>query len=222
MVVHVVTTLCFPMQPFAMLARPLPSFSRAPVFLVFVGLITLALTGCASNDADRIDDLSDVSFELVNQDSTTVTFPDDFAGQALVVGYVYTQCPDICPMVTANMRQLRERVDAPDDVAFVTITFDPRRDTPERLRAYRKAYGLDDTDWHFLTGDPDTISRLMERLDVRVELSRGSYQDTDYLIDHTDQISLIDPQQRVLFHYGGSMTPVDVLAEDLQKIRPTS
>mgnify|MGYP006276376041 CR=1 FL=1 len=190
----------------------------APTLLV--GLVFLS--GCTGDDTDRIDDLSDASFELVNQDSTTVTFPDDFAGQALVVGYVYTQCPDICPMVTANMRQLRERVNAADDVTFITITFDPRRDTPERLRGYRQAYGLGDTDWQFLTGDPDTISRLMERLDVRVQLSRGSYEDDDYLIDHTDQISLIDPQQRVLFHYGGSMTPVDVLAEDLQTIRPTS
>ncbi|WP_176521588.1 SCO family protein [Longimonas halophila] len=203
-----------------MTARFFPSFLAILLAVPLMGL--LALTGCTGDEADRIDDLSDASFELVNQDSTTVTFPDDFAGQAIVVGYIYTQCPDICPMVTANMRQLRDRVDAPDDVAFVTITFDPRRDTPDRLRAYREAYGLGDTNWQFLTGDPDTISQLMERLDVRVELSRGSYEDDDYLIDHTDQISLIDPQQRVLFHYGGSMTPVDILAEDLATIRPAS
>ena len=187
---------------------------------IFASLLMLA--GCAGDTADRIDDLSGASFDLVNHDSTAVTFPDDFAGQALVVGYIYTQCPDICPMVTANMKQLHDRLEAPSDVAFITVTFDPRRDTPERLRAYREAYGLGDTDWQFLTGSPDAISRLMDRLDVRVELSRGSYEDDDYLIDHTDQISLIDPQQRVLFHYGGSMTPVDILAEDLQTIRPTS
>lgn len=195
-----------------------------PAFLaaLLLSLVGFALAGCGASSPDRIDDLSDVSFELTNQNGEPVTFPDDFAGQAVVVGYVYTNCPDICPMVTANMQQLRKEVRAPDDVAFVTITFDPRRDTPERLRAYRDAYGLDDTDWQFLTGDPETIRDLMERLDVRVELSRGSYEDDDYLIDHTDQISLIDPQERVLFHYGGSMTPVDILEEDLQTIRPAS
>lgn len=198
------------------------AFRFTPAVLVLL-LGLLALGGCASDDGDeRIDDLSDVSFELVNQNGEPVTFPDDFAGQAVVVGYVYTQCPDICPMVTANMRQLRDQIEASDDVAFVTITFDPQRDTPERLRSYRAAYGLDDTDWQFLTGERDTISDLMERMDVRVELSRGSYDDDDYLIDHTDQISLIDPQQRVLFHYGGSMTPVDILAEDVETIRPAS
>lgn len=195
---------------------------RSPFLLPAILLSLFVLTGCTSNNDDRIDDLSDVSFDLVNQNGDPVTFPDDFAGQALVVGYIYTQCPDICPMVTANMRQLRDKIGAPEDVAFVTITFDPQRDTPERLRSYREAYGLEDTDWQFLTGDPDTISNLMDRVDVRVELSRGSYDDDDYLIDHTDQISLIDPQQRVLFHYGGSMTPVDILAEDLQTIRPAS
>lgn len=196
--------------------------SRSAFFLPVILLSLFVLTGCTSDNDDRIDDLSDASFDLVNHKGDSVTFPDDFAGQAVVVGYVYTQCPDICPMVTANMRQLRDQVEAPDDVAFVTITFDPQRDTPERLQSYREAYGLDDTDWQFLTGERDTISDLMERMDVRVELSRGSYDDDDYLIDHTDQISLIDPQQRVLFHYGGSMTPVDILTEDLATIRPNS
>lgn len=183
-------------------------------------VVVLLVSGCA--DDDFVDDLSDTSYQLVDQDSNTVVFPDDFQGQALVVGYVYLQCPDICPLVTVNMRDLRNELDAPDDVAFITMTFDPQRDTPEALRSYREAYGLEDTDWTFLTGDPETVDALMDRLGVRVELSRGTYDDDDYLLDHSNQISLIDPEGRVTFHYGGSMTPTDILVEDLEPIRPTS
>ena len=195
--------------------------SQGLALLLAATLLAAGLTGCSSED-NRIDDLSDASFELVDHNGDTVIFPDDFAGQAMMVGYVYTQCPDICPLVTVNMKQVHDKLDAPDDVAFVTITFDPQRDTPERLRDYRDAYGLDNTDWSFLTGDRDTILALMDRVGVRVELSRGTYDDDDYLIDHTDQISLIDEEGRVLFHYGGSMTPVEIFAEDLETIRPAS
>ncbi|MES3628831.1 MAG: SCO family protein [Longimonas sp.] len=195
--------------------------SQGLALLLAATLLAAGLTGCSGED-NRIDDLSDASFELVDHNGDTVVFPDDFAGQAMMVGYVYTQCPDICPLVTVNMKQVHDKLDAPDDVAFVTITFDPQRDTPERLRDYRDAYGLDNTDWSFLTGDRDTILALMDRVGVRVELSRGTYDDDDYLIDHTDQISLIDEEGRVLFHYGGSMTPVEIFAEDLETIRPAS
>lgn len=195
--------------------------SQGLALLLAATLLATGLTGCSGED-NRIDDLSDASFELVDHNGDTVVFPNDFAGKAMMVGYVYTQCPDICPLVTVNMKQVHDKLDAPDDVAFVTITFDPQRDTPERLRDYRDAYGLDTTDWSFLTGDRDTILALMDRVGVRVELSRGTYDDDDYLIDHTDQISLIDAEGRVLFHYGGSMTPVEIFAEDLETIRPTS
>ena len=194
---------------------------RAWIRIVVPLLMAIVLvSGCT--DDDYVDDLSDASFHLVDQDSNAVVFPDDFEGQALVIGYVYLQCPDICPLVTVNMRDLRDKIDAPDDVTFITMTFDPQRDTPSDLRAYREAYGLEDTDWTFLTGDADTVEALMDRLGVRVELSRGTYDDDDYLLDHSNQISLVDPQGRVSFHYGGSMTPPEILAEDLEPIRPAS
>lgn len=192
---------------------------RASFPLLGALLVLLAAAGCGT-DSGR-DDLSDASFDLVDADGQTVVFPDDLRGDVAVVGYVYANCPDVCPMTTANMRNVREALGAPDDVRFVTVTFDPVRDTPEALRRYRDAFGLGGTDWLFLSADTTTTRAFMDRLDVRYRRAdRGAQGDSAfYFIDHTDQITLIDRQGRVFFHYGGSMTPPEILVEDINKLR---
>ena len=99
-----------------------------PRILSLFAAIGLAagLIGCQQPNV--IDDLSETSYQLLDTDSTAVSFPQDVTGDIVVLGYIYTHCPDVCPMTTANMKQAREQLSAPDDVRFVTVTFDPLRD----------------------------------------------------------------------------------------------
>ena len=186
---------------------------------VLVVLMLLAL-GCEPTQV--MDPLDDVAVTLVDADSNTVVFPRDLEGAPTLVGFVYTHCPDICPMTTSNMRQVWRELGEPEDVQFVTLTFDPVRDTPATLRAYRDAYGLQDANWHFLTGEPDTVSALMNRLGIRTAIADTTTTpegETIYFIDHTDQISLLDAEGRLVFEYGGSMTPPEILVEDVNALR---
>lgn len=190
-----------------------------PIALLLAALLLWA-TGC--RDHPVLDDLNGASFQLVDQDSTPVTIPDDLEGRPTLMGFVYTHCPDICPMTTANMRQVREQLGAPDDVRFVTVTFDPTRDTPRVLRQYRDAYGLEDTSWRFLTGDSTTVDAMMQRFGIRYEVSYASTTEDGervYFIDHTDQVTLLDDEGRIVRHYGGSMTPPEILVEDINALR---
>jgi protein SCO1/2 len=209
---------------------PAASVPLAGWALLF-GLLGLAglTAGCQEADSSVVTDLRDGSYELVDQDSTTVRFPDAFLGDVLVVGYVYTHCPDVCPRITANMKEVRAALDDTTGVRFVTITFDPVRDTPSVLADYRSAYRVDGTSWAFLTGAPATIERLMEQMDVRRTFTTpaGDTLQTPaagqtYYVNHTNQISLVDPQGRVRQHYGGSMTPPEILVEDINKLRRDS
>lgn len=178
-----------------------------------------SLTGCQPR---ALDDMDDATFTLVDEDSAAVVFPEAFEGQVALVGFVYTQCPDICGITTANMRRVQRALDTPDDVAFVTVSFDPERDTPTVLRRYRRAFGLDDDPWTFLTGDPTTIDSLMARMNVRRQrrdLSVTDAGDSLYVIDHSDQLTLFDRSGRVIRHYGGSSTPPDILVEDINALR---
>lgn len=199
--------------------RVLSSLGSSAVRLLALALVgTLVLAGC-QNDLPVQKDLRGDAFRLVDHDSTAVTFPDDYRGDVLLVSYIYTQCPDVCPLITANMRQVRDALQDTNGVRFISITFDPRRDTPSRLDSYRSAFGIaDSTPWPFLTGTPATIDTLMHRLDVKTNISSGDTTGT-YFIDHTDQITLIDERGRVRYQYHGSRTPPEMIAEDVAKLR---
>jgi len=176
-----------------------------------------------SLDVDRT--LTDTSYALVNQDSNSVTFPDDVLGTPIILGTIYTNCPNICPQITANMKDIREKLPDTSAVQFVSVTFDPHRDTPAQLAAYREKFGLQATSWQFLTGDTTTIGALMDRLDVRHTIKGTdrafprSSSDSAYVYNHSNQITLIDSQGRVRAEYAGSQTPPTLIVRDLQKIQ---
>lgn len=188
---------------------------------LFIKTLFLSLFLFIACSKPALDDYRDVSFELINQNGETVRFPDDFQGAPLVMGFIYTHCPDICSFITANVGNVYQELSNPGNTQFALVTFDPERDTPEVLKEYARAFDMDKPPFQFLTGDPITINRLMERVSVRTqesysrELESG---DRMYFINHSDKILLIDQRSRLIFDYGGSMTPVHIIIEDLKKL----
>ncbi|WP_352429446.1 SCO family protein [Thermoflexus sp.] len=151
-------------------------------------------------------------------------------GKVVVLGMIYTHCPDVCPLITARMRELQQQAAAEglaDQVFFVTITFDPERDTPEVLRRYAEVRKVDFRNWAFLTGDLPTIQHLTQVLGIyteRVYLINGTPVSgtpapgagLHYFINHTDRLFLVDRQGRVRALLPGSRTDP---AEAMRKIR---
>lgn len=192
---------------------------------VAIALLALGLMGC-QDPLPVLDDLQDASFQLVNQDSAAVAFPQEYAGEVLVVGYIYTQCPDVCPRITSNMKQVRSRLNTPSDVRFVSVTFDPRRDTPAKMASYRDAYNLGDTNWQFLTGDSTQINAFMDRMGIYHQMtpppgtdSLTALRQNTYFVTHSNRITLIDGEGRVRQSYHGSRTEPEVIAKDIRAIR---
>jgi len=186
------------------------------VILLF--LIYIAASGCG-NDAK--DDYNDVSFDLIDHNGIPVTFPDDFKGTPVVLGFVYTNCPDICSLITANLYKIYQEMGQPEDIRFVIATFDPERDTPEVLHNYASAFNMDQLPFTFLTGSKDEIDAFMTRVGVRSEVSYTREMDDGeelYFLSHTDKILLIDHNSRLIMDYGGSMTPTNIIIEDMQQL----
>jgi protein SCO1/2 len=164
------------------------------IISVFAALgLAAGLIGCQQPNV--IDDLSDTSYQLLDTDSSAVAFPNDVEGDIVVLGYIYTHCPDVCPMTTANMKQVREQLGAPDDVQFVTVTFDPLRDTPSVMQRYSETWDAAETDWLFLTGDTTTVNAMMRRVGVRhqvTDTTTTSDGEQIFFISHSDLVTLID------------------------------
>ncbi|NBC05061.1 MAG: SCO family protein, partial [Bacteroidetes bacterium] len=150
-----------------------------------------------------------------------VTFPDDFEGAPLVMGFIYTNCPDICSFITANVHDVYQQMENSGDVQFALVTFDPQRDSPEVLKKYAQAFEMDHEPFQFLTADSSTIASFMDRVSVRTQESYSEESEDGermYFLNHSDKILLINENSELIFDYGGSMTPVNIIIEDLNKL----
>lgn len=193
-------------------------FQQHALFQLSILLLLFFLNSCGNK---AIDDFSDTSFELTNQNGETVHFPDDFEGAPLVIGFIYTNCPDICSFITANVRDVYKEMKNPGNVQFALVTFDPRRDTPDVLKNYARSFNMDREPFQFLTADSTTIASFMDRMSVRTQESYSRELDNGermYFLNHSDKILLIDEESRLIFDYGGSMTPVGIIIEDLNNL----
>lgn len=100
-------------------------------------------------------------FHLIDQDNQPVTL-DSLRGEVLVVNFIFTSCPDVCPLLTAQMAKIQNRMKgAGPEVKLLSISVDPLTDTPAVLKAYGEKYNASFSRWSFLTGPLDAIERVV-------------------------------------------------------------
>ena len=92
-------------------------------------------------------------FELIDQYNNSVNM-SQFRGKIVIITFVYTNCPDICPAVTFQMKKVAEELGSEfnESVVFLTMTVDPERDTPERLQRFASDYNAS---WQFITSNEE-------------------------------------------------------------------
>ena len=188
------------------------------VFLIF---LTIIFTSACENNLPLSEKVS--SYQLIDQDSSKVIFPDFAKGKISVVGYIFTNCPDICPLTTNNMSIIQEKLnkDNVSGVQFVSISFDPAADKPSVLKKYAEVRNLDLSNWEFLTGEKSTIKKLIKEVGVvaipsdSTTLPNGTKQ---YYYVHTDRISLMDQNGIIRKNYPGSKININEILEDIKSL----
>ncbi len=112
---------------------------------------------------------------LITQDGETVRFFDDLIKDKIVViNFIYTACPDTCPLETAQLIKVQQILGdrMGKDVFFYSITIDPENDTPSVLKDYKERFGAR---WTFLTGKESDIIQLRKKLGLYIqEIQDGS------------------------------------------------
>ncbi len=100
------------------------------------------------------------SFALIERSGKEITLAD-LHGRVWVADFIWTRCPDACPLMSAVMGRLQ--AEFADEAAFRLVSFsiDPTYDTPAVLARYATKYGANPARWFFLTGDKETIYRLV-------------------------------------------------------------
>jgi protein SCO1/2 len=165
---------------------------RAPPVLLTLGtLTTLMLTQPRAPAQQLSQSLPKIApapdFTLTSQDGGEVKLAD-FRGKVVAVTFIFTRCTDTCPVLTPMMSFVQDRLGADfgEKIAFVSITVDPERDTPEVLKEYGEAFGANFAGWFFLTGSPPTVREVTRRYGVFAAKAENGN------VDHTFLTSIID------------------------------
>ncbi|MGL5784499.1 MAG: SCO family protein [Alphaproteobacteria bacterium] len=142
-------------------------------------------------------------FSLQDQQGNTRT-DKDFRGQWMWVYFGYTFCPDICPTGLQSMSDaLRQLGPIGEQLQPIFITVDPERDTQESLKLY---HSLFHPRFVMLTGSKQAVQQAIQAYRVYAQPVKPEGT-TEYLIDHSSFIYLMDPEGKYVLHFPHGTDP---------------
>lgn len=149
------------------------------------------------------------SFSLIDQTGKKFNFKPA-SGKVALVTFVYTTCPDVCPLFSAHFAAIQRALDKEkrDNYLLLSISTDPRRDTPAKMQSYAQAFKADVKHWQFLTGSQKDLADVWKHFGVNVK-DHGNG-----LIQHTNLTTLIDARgTRRVDYYGDKWLVKEVLKD---------
>jgi protein SCO1 len=172
------------------------------VRLSFLLLIMVALlSACGQKGIENPLDYPVNEFKAVTQDNEPFE-KKNLDGKIWVADFIFTNCADVCPPMTANMTKLQKMVEEEElkNVEFVSFSVDPTVDTPEKLTGYAKNFGLKDENWTFLTGYSQEFIETYARETFKTLVKKP--QEGNQVI-HQTYFFLVGPDQKVKKIYDG-------------------
>ncbi|ORE91778.1 oxidoreductase [Stappia sp. 22II-S9-Z10] len=163
-----------------------------PALLVALSLATPAMAHHPGENLDEVMGDKEQFFQKIDEPAPPFDLADadgspvrlsDFADKIVVLNFIFARCTDVCPLHSELVADVQSKINVTpmkDMVQFITVTTDPDVDTPDVLRGYGKAHGLDLDNWTVLTaqpGDAEGATReLAETYNVRFDPLDGGQQ----------------------------------------------
>ncbi len=147
-------------------------------------------------------------FTLTGTDGKRVT-DRDFRGRLMLVFFGYTHCPDVCPTELQTLADVLDKLGADaDKVAPVFISVDPQRDTPEAVSNYVKSFS---PRIEGLTGDMSEVASAAKAYRVYFRKAAESISGSEYSVDHSGFVYLMDEDGRYLTHFTFNTSPDTII-----------
>lgn len=152
-------------------------------------------------------------FTLIDADAKPITLRQ-YRGKAVLVAFFFTTCNGACPATTARLAKIQELIakqpGLKDRVHILSVSIDPLRDTPAKLRNYQRLYDIDAANWSFVTGTATAVQRTSEAWRIWAKPAANGQ------LDHPSRVHLVDPQGRIREIYNLEFLRVPWVVEDLQ------
>ena len=199
------------------------------------------LPGCINSDnetenifhGDIISDARPISdFTLLTSDNTSYDFKENTEGKVTVIAFLFTNCYDICPVVTYNLRAIHETLNESqlEKIEFLTITVDPWRDNTTILEEWKQSTK---SNWTHLTvsdtqqssSEMSTLAQVWNDFDVGFKIEENTTQSNtsgrhhpssyDYNIAHSTGTVLVDHEGNQRIWWGDYDWIIDLVKEDI-------
>ena len=148
-------------------------------------------------------------FHLVDHKGRPVSF-SNFAGKVVAINFTYTTCvlPDFCLRLVNHFGALQRRFAHAlgDELIFLTITFDPARDTPDVLDRYAEQWRPDPATWRFLTGPVGDVREVLDLFGMAAFANDG-------LMDHALRTAVVGRDGRLVNTLEGNQFSTDQLGD---------
>jgi protein SCO1/2 len=133
---------------------------------------------------------------------------DDLLGRVWIVDFVYTSCSDACPRLQTKMKKLQDRLiplEQGGNIGLLSVSVDPERDTPQKLKEYGETFGARAGLWRSLTGDQKEVERTVVR-GFHTAMAKMPREDADphaeaFDIMHGERLVLVDRMGRIRGYY---------------------
>jgi len=139
------------------------------------------------------------AFSLTERSGRRIT-QNDLKGKVWLADFIFTTCPDICPLMSSRLSGLQEKAFASGKVGFLSFSVDPVNDTPEVLRDYADHLQARE-EWLFVTGDKGQIERIAKTgFLLAFQNENGAPEE----ISHSSKIALVDQDGFIRRFYEGA------------------
>ena len=150
----------------------------------------------------------------LTRDNGDVFHLSEQKGRVTLLFFGYTFCPDVCPTTLAELKQVYDGLgDNAQFVQVVFITVDPGRDTSQKMQEYVNRFN---PAFIGLSGSETELEGIWKNYGIFREIAPGT-SPTNYIVNHTARITLIDPDGNLRISYG-FQTPVDDIIHDVELI----
>jgi cytochrome oxidase Cu insertion factor (SCO1/SenC/PrrC family) len=130
----------------------------------------------------------------------------DFRGRTLIIGFIYTNCADQCPLLTAKFGTLAAQLPA-KRFELLEISVDPERDTQAAIALFARIRGVHGDDWRVLTGTASAFDGVAAPLGISV------IKDPNGELLHSERTVIVGPDGRIAYVIDtAAWTPTQVLA----------
>lgn len=170
------------------------TFGLLAVFLIAVVPSIIVPTLMCRGGEPQLEHLGTVpAFTLSDERGHEFT-EEALRGHPTLIDFVFTRCDTICPVVSARMARMQDKLldRRAESIKLISITVDPAYDTPEKLTEYAVRFGARPDKWRFLTGPVDKVRALVEGPFMNSMINEGLTPSGAPAISHNGYFILVD------------------------------